>query len=840
MYFRAFSQTHIYEKPADSKEKSRTSIQCIECYERNIYTGSRDATVQHLILTISTNGTLSAGQRRTREGMARKLGSSSPITQLRTVPLYNYLLVLWDRSITALNMLSLEPVPALKKIQQVSLFEVYNALDQALRVEMVTSSSSRKLIRIHRVGVESWEVLKEVTMQQSPLAFAVDGTSLCVATSDRYLLCDLQTGNSEELFPHSHSRQHIVVTSVEQGEFLLHGPENLGMFVLKTGICQRPPLLCLQDVLAATACFPYVLILQPQTLSVYSVLDQKQKQSVSVMGAKGLISTPDGVLVFTERDIFSLALVPLEEQIHSLVGHERLEEALMLLDGVQSHRPLDSYKELQKAIACLAGFAHFYQGEFSEARDLFIKGELDPREIICLYPDVKLCLCEDFQSGLDQVNKSRGLQVLCNQGTKSSNHYLAFLGEFLRAVRGTQQALKCNKDVDSALLRLYVTLMDTEMLQELVASSNDCCIDHCVPVLEENSRYFALGSLYESNGMLDDAIKTWMSVTDGINEDPTCSDAYGHIVRTLSQLRNSEMVWTFAEWTVQTNQKIGVHIFTKRPPDDQFEVDDVLVVLETFPQALLLYLEFLIYKLNSKEERHHSSLALAYVSHSLSEEGGTGTGSGVRETRGKLQQLLWESKHYNVSTVYESLKSTSLHSEKAIVLGRSGKHSEALQLLVDEARDPEGAEVYCDRASQGRDSSFRQALLLTLLKIYLNSEELTGTTIDLLNKHLQVFPLEDMMQLLPDSWSVQLVSPFIVSSLRGTFHRRQMVKLEKALAQAELFRHKVIWIQASKTMCRMNKDQTCSVCTKGLTEPPFASNLQGELMHVCCTGSSGF
>lgn len=52
----------------------------------------------------------------------------------------------------------------------------------------------------------------------------------------------------------------------------------------------------------------------------------------------------DGVLVFTERDIFSLSLVPLEEQIQTLVGHERVEEALLLLDGVQSHRPVDSHK----------------------------------------------------------------------------------------------------------------------------------------------------------------------------------------------------------------------------------------------------------------------------------------------------------------------------------------------------------------------------------------------------------------------------------------------------------------------------------------------------------------
>lgn len=49
-----------------------------------------------------------------------------------------------------------------------------------------------------------------------------------------------------------------------------------------------------------------------------------------------------------------------------------------------------------------------------------------------------------------------------------------------------------------------------------------------------------------------------------------------------------------------------------------------------------------------QEERHHDRLALAYVTQILQEEEETD----FRETRGKLQQLLWESKFYDVSTVY--------------------------------------------------------------------------------------------------------------------------------------------------------------------------------------------
>ncbi|XP_070777160.1 transforming growth factor-beta receptor-associated protein 1 [Enoplosus armatus] len=836
MAFRAFTQTHVYEKQAAPKEKGKASIQCLECYDRNVYIGTKDATVQHLILPSSTNGDLSPGQSKTREGRARKLGSSNQVAQLRAVPLFNHLLVLWDRSITALNMFSLEPVPTLKKIQHVSLFEVCDSplAAQAARVEMVTSSSRRKVIRIHVVGVDRWEVVKEVPLLQDPVALAVDGASLCVATSNRYLLCDIHTGRSEELFPHNHSGQHVFVTSVGRGEFLLNGPESLGMFVMKTGICQRPPLQWPQEVLAAGVCFPYILILQPQVLSVYSMVDQQCKQTVSLGGAKGLLSTSDGVLVFTEKDIFSLRLEPIEQQIQTLVRHERVEEALLLLDGVQGHRPLDSYKELQKAIACLAGFVHFYQQGFSEARDLFITGELDPREIILLYPDMQPCLSEDFQSQLDQVNKGRDLQVLWQEDRSTFHHYLTFLGDLLRAVRGTEQGLQCIKEVDCALLRLYVELGDTENLQQLVAFPNECMLDHCVPVLEQHNRFFALGSLYQSHGNQIDAIKNWVKIADGLHKDPSCSDVYGHIVRTLSQLQDRDAVWKFADWTLQKNQETGVQIFNKRPPDDQFETQDVLAFLEKYPLALLLYLEFLIHDLNSEEERHHNHLALAYVTLTLREEEETD----LKETRGKLQQLLWESRFYDVSTVYERVKSTTLHIEKAILLSRTGGHSQALQILVHQEQDPQAAEAYCCRAARGRDSQFRQTLLLTLLKIYLSSEDLTSAAVDLLNNNPQVFAAEKVIQLLPDSWSVQLVSQFLVGSLRETLHQRRMARLQKALGQAEHIRHKVIWMQASKVKFRLEHGQKCKVCSRDLAEPQFACNLHGELMHTSCTGFS--
>lgn len=115
-------------------------------------------------------------------------------------------------------------------------------------------------------------------------------------------------------------------------------------------------------------------------------------------------------------------------------------------------------------------------------------------------------------------------------------------------------------------------------------------------------------------------------------------------------------------------------------------------------------------------------------------------------------------------------------------------------MLVHQEGDLQAAEAYCCRVAQGQDSQVRRVLLLTLLQVYLASRDLTGAAVDLLNGHSQDFAAEEVIQLLPESWSVQLVSKFLVRSLRASFHQKQMARLQRALAQAELSTHKVIWV----------------------------------------------
>ncbi|KAL0169145.1 hypothetical protein M9458_033741, partial [Cirrhinus mrigala] len=102
-----------------------------------------------------------------------------------------------------------------------------------------------------------------------------------------------------------------------------------------------------------------------------------------------------------------------------------------------------------------------------------------------------------------------------------------------------------------------------------------------------------------------------------------------------------------------------------------------------------------------------------------------------------------------------------LHVERAILLGKSGKHKKALEVLVHKEKDQQAAENYCWRTSAGQDRKFTQGMFLTLLQIYIESRHHVIAAVDLLNQNAACFDLVSVLRVLPDSWSLKLVLRFL-------------------------------------------------------------------------------
>ncbi|KAI7209319.1 hypothetical protein KC365_g15728, partial [Hortaea werneckii] len=169
--------------------------------------------------------------------------------------------------------------------------------------------------------------------------------------------------------------------------------------------------------------------------------------------------------------------------------------------------------------------------------------------------------------------------------------------------------------------------------------------------------------------------------------------------------------------------------------------------------------------------------------------------------------------------------SAELVPEMILLNGREGKHDEALKLLVHGLGDYDTAIRYCllgggtslfhpsggggssggtpgDRQQQpqgpphppGKDlqASLFRALLRESFQISDLSERLDRTA-ELLERFAAWFDVAEVLALIPDGWSVELVSGFLVHALRRLVRERQESVVVKGLAGAQNLRCAGVW-----------------------------------------------
>jgi hypothetical protein len=178
-------------------------------------------------------------------------------------------------------------------------------------------------------------------------------------------------------------------------------------------------------------------------------------------------------------------------------------------------------------------------------------------------------------------------------------------------------------------------------------------------------------------------------------------------------------------------------------------------------------------------------------------------------SRLRLLQLLGGSQgtasEYDVAAILARIApyTRELVPEVIILDGRQGQHEEALKLLTHGLGDYDTAISYCLRdgssiyhpiisgtmARESLPSHEQQAKLFNfLLAEFLQIEDVSNRieqTSSLLERFGSWFDVGYVLRLIPDSWSVELVSGFLVSALRRIVRERSETMIAKALSGAE-------------------------------------------------------
>lgn len=822
-------------------DKVKTQIECIEVCGKNLYIGTSDCFIVHYIITESVASPTGKVVFSSEKQQHKYLGLKKPVVQLKAASALNRILLLCDNILTLLNMFDLEPIISGAKVKGVTCFCLNEnpARSNPFSVE-VCVALKKKQIQMYTVTEDRMIHMKDINLIDQAVTLGLDGAHICAALSNQYCMINYESGHIQDLFPYDNTHTQAIVKRIGKGDFLLGGPNALGMFVTSDGISQRPPLQWSDNLVSVGYIHPYICALNSEFITVHSILDQQQKQAIPFQGGTLLGDFDGRIFVSSSKEIYTLVPVAWEKQIQALLADKRVSEALELVNNAnRTGLAKDKFQKMLSRIQQQAGFIEFSLGHFDEARELFRKGEVDVKELVSLYPRMLTPTCQ-FTRSMPPLHDIADINQLTKSNSEQLVGYKHFLQFYLEEVRETSLSKEDQKVVDTALLKLYADHNSDDLLR-LVSANHNCDLSDSVECLEKHKCYHPLAMLYYSNQDYDKALHIWMQLLNGQLQDHNFL-GLDFIIKLLANLTDHHLVWKYVECVLEMDQEKGVKVFTERPSSepasDTLSPDTIIDFLYRFPKAVVAYLEFLVFQKKLKREKYHTHLAVLYLDHVLQLKKDTNTPQESLDlARSKLRHMLQMSNLYRVQLILGKARETDMHAECAILYGKLEEHEKALKILVHKLKDYTAAETYC--LVNAKDGAYKRKLFHILLSVYLDpsyekKDTLIAPAIALLNSNVAEFDSVKVLQLLPENWSVGLLSQFLSRSVRRSMNLCRTKKIERMLARWEALQMKRNCIDLQKESVCMTEDRLCAVCNRTFHDSTFLRYPNGVITHIHC------
>lgn len=380
--------------------------------------------------------------------------------------------------------------------------------------------------------------------------------------------------------------------------------------------------------------------------------------------------------------------------------------------------------------------------------------------------------------------------------------------------------------------------------------------DRAAFLLEKYNRLFVLSRLYQSKKQARDVLATWKRIIEGEKDFDYGDDisyVEGQLRRYLTVIRDADLVQDHALWLAQRNPELAVDLLTDDAARVRFNPQQIVALLkQQAPGAVQQYLEHLVfgkgldqyaddligYYLDSvltvleKSEAARTSLAESYSTYRALETPKPTYLDFINQnappqpwwqSRLRLLQLLGNGAYassgasgkdltYSVAMVLERMApfSSYLVSESIILDARQGHHKNALRLLTHGLGDFDTAIRYCyfggpapshsqtidvsalpsrEQQSELLDFLFHEFLTIADL------EDRLERTSHLLGKFASFFDPLSILQDIPDSWTVEMLSQFLVRSFRAATTERNQAIILKALSAAQNLQKQVEFVE---------------------------------------------
>lgn len=358
--------------------------------------------------------------------------------------------------------------------------------------------------------------------------------------------------------------------------------------------------------------------------------------------------------------------------------------------------------------------------------------------------------------------------------------------------------------------------------------------DGTAKLLNNFGRLFVLSILLQSRKLYREVLGTWKRLLE--EGDPTGEfrDGEERVKKYLLGMKDEALVEEFGKWLAARNPRLGVQVFADEKAKVKFEPAKVLEILkECAPTAVRGYVEHLVEKGNtdyaddliflylddltdvldtspSARERlrdsYESYRALTtpkptYREFIIDNSPPSFESDGQSDwwrSRLRFLELLGGGGNYDIPKVLARLNKFRdvLVPEMVILYGKEARHEDAIQLLTHGLKDFDTAINYClfgglsvfqtrriitDREEQ---KVLFAVLLGEFLKLEDYSERLEQTKV-LLERFGGWLDLVHVLEVVPENWSVEMLSGFLLSALRQMVREKAEVGLLRGLRTGE-------------------------------------------------------
>ncbi|KAJ7116484.1 hypothetical protein C8R44DRAFT_209802 [Mycena epipterygia] len=342
-----------------------------------------------------------------------------------------------------------------------------------------------------------------------------------------------------------------------------------------------------------------------------------------------------------------------------------------------------------------------------------------------------------------------------------------------------EQLLRFAQIVDTALFKSYL-LIRPGLLGSLCRVSNWCEVSEVEEELRARKKFAELRDLYNGKKMHRKALDLLKQLSE---QETDVEDKLMPSIYYLQKLgpEHLDEIFASSRWIFECDSAIAFQIFTSE--DVELPRPAVADYLESInPLLCIRYLEFLIEERREESTAFHDRLAELYLKMTLSAK--KRNDRDWSQHYAKLLKFINTTDRYRIDRLYSMISSEDLFEARAILLGRFGRHDQALELYVYRLQDYLKAEEHCMRVYRaGTETS---NVYLTLLRIYLrptvkSGADLLQPALQLIARHSPQLDAVDTLQLLPPLVTTQDIRTFLIGALRApTFDTRVIRNLSKA------------------------------------------------------------